>query len=339
MRKEEGRPPPSCAFPAAKQAGVGFPAAAMASSSGTNVAAARSELRKLTEQVVNNKAEATSTRSNYLGKALDKSNSLYETLKHDARGAAIDASFLSTTSALGAEQAGNLEQHTPEKYIGKLRARFGFQSSTKIKWHELATAIVEAGIFAPAPAATFIDGRFEAPEKKARQKREKRSRDEPEGPAQVAESVDVQKLQEVEENKAQVVRMNVLAKTIKEAAAANEANGGLKRASFFQVLLHPTSFSQTVENFFDLAFLIKDGKAKITSDADGLYLNQSKPAVTDDFNAGVSRVQNILKLDYATYQQLVARWCTPEAPPLLPDRGERTAGEGSRSGTQPRTVE
>lgn len=266
--------------------------------------------------------EATSTRSDYLGKALDKSNCLYDVLKHDARGAAIDATFLSTTSALGAEQAGNLEQHTPDKYIGKLRARFGFNSSYKLKWPELAQAIVEASIFEPAPAVTFIDGRFEAPEKKARQKREKRSRDEPEGPAQVAQTVDVDKLKETAEDKAQVVRMTVLAKTIKQAAAENAAKGGPKHVSLFQLLLHPTSFSQTVENFFDLGFLIKDGTATIIADADGLFLTNSKRPTTEEYNAGLTRVQNILKLDYPTYRQLVARWLSADAPPLLADRGE-----------------
>lgn len=108
-------------------------------------------------QVLNNKAEATSTRSGYLGKALDRANFLYDGIKHDARGAALDANFLSTTSMLGAEQAGNLEKINPEKYISKLKAAFGFQKSshsTKLKWPELAQAIADAAIFDLAPAAT-----------------------------------------------------------------------------------------------------------------------------------------------------------------------------------------
>jgi len=292
---------------------------------------ARQELRELHSEVLANKSEATSTRSGYLGKVLDKANGLFEVTKSDGRGAALDASLLSTTSMLGAEQAGNLEKITPEKYISRLRAKFGFTSgnSSKIKWQELAQAVADAQIFDLAPAATFVDGRFEAPEKKTKQKREKRARDEPEGPVQVAQSVDVGALQENDTGKAQVVRMKVLAKTIKKVAVDSKAAGGPERACLFQTLLHPTSFSQTVENFFDLAFLVKQGNARVTSDSGGLYLSTAKPPVTDDFSKGdAAATQNILKLDHPTYKRLVARWFADGRKPHLP---EREAGSSSSS--------
>ena len=293
----------------------------MAASSSSGAAQARKELRDLKDQVLNNVAEATSTRSDFLSKALNKANVLYEVTKTDARGAALDASLLSTTSQLGAEQAGNLEKITPEKYISKLKTHYGYRNATNLKWNELAAKVGEASIFQPAPAVTFIDGRFDAPVKKARQVREKRSRDEPEGPAQVAQSVDVEKLKETAVEKAQVVRMKTLHKTIKKASAAAEGAGQPKRVSLFQTLLHPTSFSQTVENFFDLSFLVKQGQVSITTDDEGAYLTDSKPPVADDFNTkGITPKQNVLKLDYATWRKLVARHITAATPALLPGR-------------------
>ena len=294
----------------------------MAASS-SSAAGARQELRKLHEHVLNNKAEATSTNSNFLSKALSKANALYETTQKDARGAALDATVLSTTSMLGAEQAGNLEKITPEKYISKLRAVYGWSkaSNAKIKWTELATAVADASIFEPAPGVTFIDGHFEAPAKKARQQRDKRSRDEPDGPAQVAATVDVQKLKETAEEKAQVVRMTLLQQTIKKHAVEAEAAGGQKRVSLFRALLHPTSFSQTVENFFDVSFLIKQGTVGISSDAHGVYVRPTKKPNTDEYNnKGLAWKQNVLKLDYQTWKKLVARHITPETPALLPGR-------------------
>ena len=291
-----------------------------ASSSAGSVALARQELRRLNDQVVQHRAEATSTRSDYLGKALDKCNHLYDVTKHDARGAALDASFLSTTSMLGAEQAGNLERITPEKYISKLKAKYGFgPQRQKLKWNELAKDLWEEKIFELAPAATFIEGRWEAPQKRERQKRE-RSRHEPDGPVEMAHTVTVDKLQETAEDKAQVVRMKVLATEIKRACVESEDKGGKRRVCLFHALLHPTSFSQTVENFFDMSFLVKDGTAQLSTDANGMYLTSTKAPSTDEYSRGLAKTQNILRIDYATYKKLVQKWCTPDRPPMLKSR-------------------
>ena len=79
-------------------------AASSSNSQVGSVAAARQELRKLTDHVVNNKAEATSTRSDFLGKALDKGNRLYEQVKHDARGAALDVSVSQVCQCVDARE-------------------------------------------------------------------------------------------------------------------------------------------------------------------------------------------------------------------------------------------
>ena len=155
---------------------------AASSAPASEVALARQSLRKLHETVLNDKSAYTASNSSKLGEAIDKGNSLYAVVREDARGAAIDASFLSTASMLGAEQAGNLEKVTPEKYISKLKAAHGFGASSlsgnkHIKWKQLAAAILDAGIFDHAPAPTFLVGKFEAPQKKQRKEREKKVRE------------------------------------------------------------------------------------------------------------------------------------------------------------------
>ena len=140
----------------------------------SSAAAARKQLRNLHDNVLANKAEYTSTASSKLGEVLDTANGLYTVTKEDTRGAAIDASFLHTTSMLGAEQAGNLEKVTPEKYIGKLKAAFGYRAQQAVKWHELAAAVHGAEIFNPVPAPLFVSGRYEAPEKKERKERKRK---------------------------------------------------------------------------------------------------------------------------------------------------------------------
>ena len=97
--------------------------------------------------------------------------------------------------------------------------------------------------------------------------------------------------------------MKALREALKEGAKS--ADG---RVNLFHLLVHPTSFSQTVENFFDFAFEIKDGKAGIVKDGDCVYAKKTKMAAVADFDAGVIKVQNILKLDHPTYVKLVKRW-------------------------------
>lgn len=299
---------------------------------------ARVEMRQLHQAVLNSKAEYTSTSSDKLGKALDTANEHFQVLHRDARGAAIDASFLSTASMLGAEQAGNLEKVTPEVFVRKLLAgKFGFANHTKVNWMALSQEVAEAGIYTPVPAPTFLLGKFTPPERKQRQER-KRKETTSDQPQRVAEQKSISELQETAEEKAQVVRVKTLQKTIAKLESEAGAAGRPRRVNLFQLLLHPTSYSQTIENFFDLAFLIKDGDAQLIQEPDCMYAASAKRPKTDDYKGGVQRTQNILKLDFTTYQALVRKWLKT-SPPLLPSREGGAAAEGGArptNGKQPR---
>jgi hypothetical protein len=159
--------------------------------------------------------------------------------------------------------------------------------------------------------------------------------------------VDINELQETDEAKAQVSRMETLLETVTKRAGPE----GKTPVNLFRLLLHPTSFSQvssrhspvhaptqlqlptapahgappplslqTVENFFDLGFLVKDGRVAMQADAGAAYVVPSKPPLADAYDKGLLKTQNILKLDYATYRQLVARWSS-EGAPYLASRG------------------
>ena len=301
---------------------------ASSSSSAQTVAATRKELRAIRQEVGNQKHHYTSTQSTALSQAIDKANGLYEISKTDSRAGALDANLLNVTSALGAEQASNLDKATPEKFIRKLLARFGYASGKHVKWQEVAQQVED--IYQHVPALTFLLGKFEPPEKKERQER-KRKQSGPAEPQETADAVSVQQLQEVAEDKAQVARMKVLLQTITEHVGRAEAEGRARKVNLFHLLLHPTSFSQTVENFFDLAFLIKDGFVRLMPESECAFVTDAKPPTTDEYNAGLLRTQNILALDHATYLKLVDRWCT--VPPLLPSRAARGDGESGGART------
>ncbi|KFY21582.1 hypothetical protein V493_07292 [Pseudogymnoascus sp. VKM F-4281 (FW-2241)] len=82
------------------------------------------------------------------------------------------------------------------------------------------------------------------------------------------------------------------------------ADGGM---DLFRFVINPRSFGQTVENMFYVSFLIRDGKAAITVDEDGLpFLGEAEPlrraeAVKKD----VSKHQAIFAIDMATWEELI----------------------------------
>ena len=202
-----------------------------------------------------------------------------------------------------------------------LARRYKYAGADSIKWTQLASKVDESGIFRHAPAVTFLLNSYVTPEKKERKERAKRHQKQPDEPQLQADSVSVDQLQEVAESKAQVSRMKTQLSALTKAVGASPDG----RVNLFDLLLHPTSFSQTVENLFDFAFLVKDGFATLIPESSAPYVTRSEPPVTDDHAAGIIKVQNILKIDYPTYEKLVSKYCSPGAtsPKLLSSRSSR----------------
>lgn len=180
----------------------------------------------------------------------------------------------------------------------------------------LGDAVENAGIYTHVPAVTFLLGDFVAPEPKQRQERKRKERA-PSEPMQTAATVQVSQLQEAPEDRAQVSRMKVLRQTIKEHAK-KDPDG---RVNLFRLVLHPTSFSQTVENFFDLSFIVKDGFAEIVSTDGAAFVRPRTPPDAQAYSSGLIKRQNIVTLDYDIWKKLCARWLPNGALPILPSRG------------------
>ncbi|KFY61407.1 hypothetical protein V496_05022 [Pseudogymnoascus sp. VKM F-4515 (FW-2607)] len=82
------------------------------------------------------------------------------------------------------------------------------------------------------------------------------------------------------------------------------ADGGM---DLFRFVINPRSFGQTVENMFYVSFLIRDGKAAITVDEDGLpFLGEAEPLRrTESVKKDVSKHQAIFAIDMATWEELI----------------------------------
>ena len=263
----------------------------------------RAELREIQGEMKRDRDVLAQTSNTGVAQKLDRANQCFEITKQDTggRAGALDAGVLKLAAEIGAEQAGNLAKGSPEEFVKHLVKKFAFMNSSRINLVALGNQVDEMRVFMHVPAVTFLMGSIEKPkERKAREKRKER-----EAPAELvhAKHVGVEDLDNGKEDKAQNVRMKALREALKEGAKS--ADG---RVNLFHLLVHPTSFSQTVENFFDFAFEIKDGKAGIVKDGDCVYAKKTKMAAVADFDAGVVKAQNILKLDHPTYVKLVKRW-------------------------------
>ncbi|MCJ1474019.1 nuclear protein [Lambiella insularis] len=103
-------------------------------------------------------------------------------------------------------------------------------------------------------------------------------------------------------------------------------NGGIP---FFEFVINPHSFGQTVENIFYVSFLIRDGLAGILPDGNMLptlhfFTPRNKEEIRDQ---SVSRHQAVFHLDYETWEDIIATFNIKEC--II---GHRNPDEGAQIG-------
>lgn len=151
------------------------------------------------------------------------------------------------------------------------------------------------------------------------------------------------KKRDEEEEEQPLTRAELMADTSKEAGGASMTDKRVtllyhhlpkEKTDFFRTLIHPTSFTQSIENLFDLTFLVKKGQAEVSLDPDlGVpfvrKVGDDDDDVLDDEDdeeaAGgrkgdTSNAQCIIKMDMTTWQRIVHAWKLEGRAPFLPDR-------------------
>ncbi|KAI9676129.1 MAG: nuclear protein [Caeruleum heppii] len=103
---------------------------------------------------------------------------------------------------------------------------------------------------------------------------------------------------------------------------------------FFNFVINPTSFGQTVENLFYVSFLIREGSVGVAKDGNGLpTLHPSKPhKMTEIKKDGLRKHQAIFSIDWRTWEELTRAFGIER--PLIPDRGAEEEGGGGRMGVR-----
>ncbi|XP_018024241.1 non-structural maintenance of chromosomes element 4 homolog A-like [Hyalella azteca] len=100
---------------------------------------------------------------------------------------------------------------------------------------------------------------------------------------------------------------------------------GNRPLCFFSFIINPHSFVATIENVFHCSFLLRDGHALITSDADGLQLIAPDKPSPEQANSGSSAHQTAVSFNLNTFEECVRVFNIKE--PMIPPRAATNGSE------------
>ena len=123
---------------------------------------------------------------------------------------------------------------------------------------------------------------------------------------------------------------NELEKELERELSQQEVNALMRRhhlsdngfVPFYDFCVNPESFGQTIENIFYVSFLVKEGRAGILFDKDGLPTigQPEETGVKEKHEAGYQRNQCIISLDHVEWEEIVESFGIKES--IIPHRNE-----------------
>lgn len=267
----------------------------------------RKEYRQLIQETANQKQELIQPGAGGLEAALEKSNTLYESVKF-AREAALDSEFLSLASQFGVEQAHRLntgfKSRDINEFVTKVRNRMRpsideqfneteNQNLEDMDWDTIGKKAIKC--FKRTPSVTFMLGPLSAtpPIRKERSQRKEREKlGKKVAPEQVTDQDDESDKLDKETSK----KVEELRKHLDKAG----------HIEFFRLIMDPDSFGQTIENLFHFSFLIKDGQASMSLNDKGIpEIEPAQPPLSEDYSNGkAERKQCIVNLDFELWKKL-----------------------------------
>ncbi|KAK7499381.1 hypothetical protein BaRGS_00009356 [Batillaria attramentaria] len=234
----------------------------------------RQETYAAIESMIEHRPELINPESDDLTRILDEAEERFQRVQ-TTREAAIDSHLLAMISDYGRQkaQALNLEfvKFQPLEFAEKLKTFVSHQLGTQERGSLSSVGWRELGKFSQtflkkSPALHFMCGAFERGEvvKKpvARQAREKRDNE----PGKATELKQVESSSEMQKRESTTKEVESVLNTLHRYYEETERC----QICYFEFVINPFSFGQTVENIFYVSFLAKDGYIKIFLDSDGL---------------------------------------------------------------------
>ncbi|KAL1917512.1 uncharacterized protein VTP21DRAFT_3905 [Calcarisporiella thermophila] len=284
----------------------------------------RREYRELYTQTEDNKHTIVNN-SDGLIDILGRANELYRKVKNTHE-AALDSKVLMLSSQLGQQRAQNIlfgyGLFQPETFVEKLittmggrqvRAQSAHTHQHICDWRtigSIATKYVQR-----APAMDFILGPLSVEHKDRKTSRTVR---------QEKNKADLVRPEELKEGDIERVE-NETTRNVMYIAQLLEQ---VCPINFFEFIVNPESFSQTIENLFYLSFLIRDAMASIEEENGQLILCRVEKPTAEDYALGLEKKQLIMDLDMQTWRDMIEAYNITK--PVIPTRSSTAANLSSK---------
>lgn len=310
----------------------------------------RYQYRELIAETQKNRHDFIRPESTGLYKSLEKADQLFNEVRL-TREAVLDSHFLVLASNLGSQQAQQLQTHLVtfdrDTFVQKLITFMGGRNIAdviaeddedeemptrrhcpppQLDWKKLGRKACVA--FRRTPDIDFMFGplSMEPPPSRSRQARKA-----PAEKPDPSKKVTPNQLEKVEaQEEATTKEVDRLHKILYE----NTVSGAeVTPVCLFEFIVNPHSFGQTIENLFHLSFLVRDGRAEISLDENGLPQVSYEEMPTEEEQT--QKKQVVVHLNLAQYKEIIKTFNITR--PMIPPRPKLNQGNvagPSNSGNQ-----
>ncbi|XP_072046290.1 non-structural maintenance of chromosomes element 4 homolog A-like isoform X2 [Amphiura filiformis] len=297
----------------------------------------RHEYRNLIADTQKNRLDLIKPDNTGLTDVLLNADRLFEQVRENnaTQEAALDSHLMVLVSTLGKQRAQKLQTD----FVVFEPAEFAEKLVTYMKGRQLGTgqnqnqdvniraqAWKEMGQKARhcmrrAPAFHFMLGSFDRERrvKPVKQKPDQNALSEKTlGPAVVPKQLQTMTKGHQEVTTEEVEKMLGILRQVTNYTGAGKPDE-VEPVSYFEFVVNPHSFSQTVENMFHLAFLVKDGHAEVDLDEDKLpVVIPTQPYIEGQSQQRIEKKQVIVDIDMQQWKEVIKVFNITE--PLIPTR-------------------
>lgn len=262
----------------------------------------RQEQRTLVDRIADRAADMTNMDDDAYANEHTNTNALFKKVRY-TREMVNDGDILVSLAECATKRSANLQksvQPYQASAIGKALANEYVDEDRGgiMDWVRLGTDC--AGLFRAPPELAFLCGPLEKPERerKAAQRRKRAAEDDGEEETGYEETTG-RGAGGAQKEEATNLRLQKLSDVMRTRATERDGS------DLMSLVVNPDSFCETVENLFDLSFLVKDGKAALAIDAEtGL------PTVTcaEPPEEAVPKTQNVVVLSMQDCRDIGELW-------------------------------